>query len=237
MLTIYPIQSKITSQTIRDIYTHYIQPNANNEYKFRYETLPLHRNTGSWKWEGKDLPRVIALLEFDRFIVQHNIVSKKGLAVNGLDPEWDYIKSETIKEILYDEETENYDLHTLNLPEKDFDFVMVNQTLEHVYNPVLCLKNIYAHMRRGGILYLNVPVNSFLHGMPFHHYTGLTPVGLGTVVKAAGFRILTIGQWGNLEYLTHMHTSKEWPDYRRFNKAGLNDIDNPIITWIFAIKD
>ena len=71
---------------------------------------------------------------------------------------------------------------------------MLNQTLEHLYDPILCLNNVFNHMRTGGILYANVPAVNIPHLTPFHYYTGYTATGLGAVVKSAGFEILKIGQ-------------------------------------------
>ncbi len=228
---------KLTDRDIVMIYDQYLKPHMNDEYANRYVPLPMKKNHRSWRWEGKDLGRVIALLEFERFVVEHSISFKKGLAINGLDPEWRYLPRGNVARINYEANPEMYDLHTLDLGEKDFDFVMINQTLEHVYDPILCLANIYEHMSQDGILYINVPVTSIPHTTPFHHYTGYTPVGLGMVVKAAGFRILSIGQWGNLEYLRKMYDIYLWPDYRQLRNPGLNDFRYPVIAWIFATKE
>ena len=226
----------LSDNDINEIYNTFVKPNYNDEYKMRYVPLPLHKNNSSWRWEGKDLPRIFALLEFDRFVSMHHISCNKGLAINGLDPEWNYLPHKKIVQIEYTDDPKKYDLHILDLPEKNFDFVMVNQTLEHVYDPIRCLKNIYNHMVFRGILYLSVPANNIPHATPFHHYTGFTPVGLGAAVKAAGFKILSIGQWGNLEYLKKMFDTHSWPDYRQFKNPVINDMDCPVITWIFATK-
>lgn len=234
LFTNYGHSTIITDKDIQDIYTQFVKPNHTQEYKQRYMPLPLQRDNTSWRWEGKDFPRVIAVLEFERFVNEHGITSSKALAINGeFDPEWHYLT--TKQKFAIDYETDNHDLHTLELDQTDFDFVMVNQTLEHVYDPIRCLQNINKHMCSGGILYLNVPANSILHSVPFHHYTGYTPVGLGAVVKAAGFKILSIGYWGNWEYLKKMHESYSWPDYRQLKDTS-NDVDRPVIAWIFAMK-
>ena len=146
----------LTDADINEIYMTFVKPNYSDEYKMRYVPLPLHKNKLAWRWEGKDLPRVLALLEFERFIVKHKIHCNKGLALNGLNPEWDYLPHKKVVQIEYEKDPEKYDLHKLDLLEKDFDFVMVNQTLEHVYDPIKCLERIYDHMVPGGILYLNV---------------------------------------------------------------------------------
>lgn len=56
------------------------------------------------------------------------------------------------------------------------------------------------------------------------------------MIKLVGFDILKIGQWGNKEYLNVLY-SNGWSDYRYSNNPGLNEIDCPIITWCFAIKN
>lgn len=227
----------LTDIDIKKIYTTYVEPNNRVEYIHRYKYLPLHKNTiPDWPWEGKDYPRIIALLEFERFVCMNNITCKKGLAINTIDPEWHYLKAERIICIDYDKDRYNHDLHTFNIDDTDFDFVMVNQTLEHIYDPILCLKNIYKHMCSGGILYFNVPVNNIPHSTPFHYYTGYTPVGIGAVAQSAGFTILSIGQWGNWNYLKKMHETLSWPDYTYFNNTAVNDMQRPVITWIFARK-
>ncbi len=228
---------RLTDSDIQKIYNNYVKPNHNNENRYRYQVLPQSKNGDFWPWENKDLPRVIALLEFERFVKETNISYKKGLAINGLDPEWHYLPQENIVRIDYLQDPIKYGLHRLDLPDKNFDFVMVNQTFEHVYDPIRCLENIYKHMRPGGILYFNVPANTIPHDMPFHHYNAFTAVGIGAIVKAAGFKILTIGQWGNSEYLQEMHKTNSWPDYQEFEGPTINDMKYcAIIVWIFAVK-
>lgn len=239
LCTIYHIHTStlLTDQDINNLYKQYVKPYQVAENETRYVPLPMHKNILSWKWEGRDFPRVISLLEFERFIKEHTITSKKALAINGIDdPEWLCLPTTHIRGISY-EQDKRYDLHTFNLDEHDFDFVMVNQTLEHVYDPVLCLKNIYKHMKSGGILYFNVPANSVPHDTPFHHFTGFTPVGAGAVAKAAGFEILHIGQWGNQAFLHKMFETLNFLDYRSIeNDIGRNDFRYPVITWVFAQK-
>lgn len=222
---------------IKQIYNLYVKPNLNHEYRFRYKSLPLNKNPKFWPWENKDLPRVIATLEFERFTKTNHISCQKGLAINGIDPEWHYLKAAKIVTINYADDPEKYDLHNLDLPEKDFDFAICCQTLEHVYDPVSCVKNIYKHIKPGGILYLQVPGNNIPHSTPFHFYTGFTATGIGAIVQTAGFKILSIGHWGNLKYQKIMHETNSWPDYKIFKGAAINDLEcSPMITWVFACK-
>lgn len=226
----------ISEEEIRNLYAEFVKPNSFEEYKNRYVPLPFEKN-GQWRWENKDFARVVALLEFERSVKALGIFSEKALSINGEnDPEWLYVPTKKIVHINYEKDPQRYDLHTLDLPEKDFDFVMVNQTFEHVYDPIRCLENIYKHMRSGGILYLSVPSINMSHNAPFHFYTGFTPTALGAIAMLVGFKIVSIGQWGNSEYIQKMFATNDWPDYRQLNNPGFNDSNCPVIVWIFAIK-
>jgi SAM-dependent methyltransferase len=227
--------NRIPPEKIIEIYETYIKSNFTDEYKNRYVPLPVERNNKTWRWEGKDFPRVIALLEFERYVVKYNFNIDKLLAINGSsDPEFNYLagRIKTIYESNYEADTVRGDLHSLDLPINDFDFVMANQTLEHIYNPQQCLKNIKKHMKERGYLYINVPACNAPHSEPFHFFTGYTPMGLAAAAYQAGFKILEIGQWGNEEYLVKLWTRNPgWSDYTQLSNPGLNEIHNPVITW------
>ena len=228
----------IDNEGIKKIYTKHVAVNYTKKYLLRYIPLPLEKNSKDWKWEGKDFPRVISLLEFDKYIREHNLSFTKTLCINGSqDPEYEYVDCGGKTTIYYEDDPVNHDLHALNLNERDFDFIMLNQTIEHLYSPITCLQNVYKHMKSGGIMYANVPSNNIPHSTPYHYYTGLTPTGLGAITEAAGFKILSIGQWGNLDYLQKLYTLGKWPDYRMLNNPGINDFNNPVTTWIFAQKE
>lgn len=223
----------LTYSDISEMYQTFIKPKQTPEYLTRYLTLPFHLNNKRWKWENKDFPRVISLLEFQRFPLPS---FEKVLSFNGAnDPEYEFITYSQLKNYNYLDDMINYDLHTLNINEKDFDFCMCNQTLEHVYDPCLVLRNIYNHLKSGAIFYCNVPSINMAHDTPHHHYTGFTPTGLGCVVKQAGFEILDIGFWGNTEYINCMMNNNDWPDYQKVSRYS-SEPNKEVITWIFARK-
>jgi len=225
----------ISSQKIEEIYNNFIKINYTEEFKNRYIPLPLHKNNKRWRWEGKDFPRVISLLEFERLVEKYNFQIENLLVFNGLeDPELDYLEGRVKKiyNVEYDKNPEKGDLHALDLPIKDVDFVLINQTLEHIYNPQQCFKNILKHMKTGGFLYTNVPACNVPHSEPYHYFTGYTPMGLAATAYQSGLKILEIGQWGNLEYLIKLWTRNPgWSDYAQLSNPGLNEIHNPVITW------
>lgn len=225
----------ISNNEIEEIYNNYVKINYTAEYDTRYKELPFQFNNKNWKWEFKDFPRVISLLEFKRYMEKYNFNFENILTFGGCnDPELEYVKYKNLINIDYDDNPINSDAHTFKL-DKNFDFTMINQTIEHLYNPIKAIKNIYNHLNYGGIFYANVPTNNIPHSEPYHYYTGITPVGLGVMAKLAGFKILEIGQWGNKEYLNKIYDIDDWIDYRRMEN-NINDKRCPIITWILAQK-
>lgn len=230
----------ITHQEIQEIYNKFIIINYTEEYKNRYIDLPIEKNNKYWKWENKDFPRVISLLEFEKFIEKYNFNIENLLIFNGLnDPELEYLdgRIKNIDNIEYENDTINNDLHSLNLIKKDYDFVCLHQTLEHIYNPQQCLSNIKDHMKSDGYLYINVPACNIPHSEPYHYFTGYTPMGIAAIAFQLDFEILEIGQWGNIEYLTKLwNRNPSWCDYTQLINPGLNEIENPAITWALLKK-
>ena len=225
----------LTGNDIRHIYRDYVLVNNTPEYLNRYVPLPLERNDKAWKWEGKAFPRVIAVMEFERLVREYTIQPKRLLVCNGPgDPEREYIQPETTIAVSYDEGSGANDLHTLDLPERDFDLVLLAQTLEHLYHPILALRQLFRHMVPGGYLFVSASVINIHHSTPLHHYMGFTPTGMGCVCRAAGFDILHIGQWGNAKYIELMFATQFWPDYRQLGDSLQNEFGNPADAWVLA---
>lgn len=218
------------------IYKKFVLPKQNKEYLERYSELPLHKNNSSWRWENKDFPRVIAVLEFEKFMEEKKFEFNHTLSFNSIgDPEFDFINKKYSTDYFYLNDPNSFDLHSFNLEKKDFDFFMINQTLEHVYDPCLVLRNVHGHLKTDGIFYCNVPAFNMSHDTPHHHYVGFTPTGLGCIVKQAGFEILDIGFWGNTEYINYMMNNNDWPDFTKI-KNYKSEINKEVICWIFAKK-
>lgn len=223
---------------IINLYRQYMINYCNSNFLNKYNNFPLNRNNHLWwNWEGKDFPRVISLLEFEDYSKKYCFYSKKLLTINGKnDPELLYIKKENQIDIEYSSDINKYDLHNMDLEQKDFDFVILNQTIEHLYNPNICMKTLNNHMVKDGLLYINAPSINIPHDTPFHYYTGITPIGLITMFIDNGFEVLDAGQWGNTEYVIKLFSEKRWPDYRMLNNPGINEINCPVICWVLGRK-
>ena len=109
----------MTNKEIHDIFDKHVKSNYTKEY-----------NNKNWKWENKDFPRIISLLEFDRYMRKYDFHFDNVLSFNGLgDPEYEYFKYNKRYDYQYKDDVEKYDLHNIDLDKKDFDFCMANQVL------------------------------------------------------------------------------------------------------------
>jgi len=184
-----------------------------------------------------DFPRVASLFDFEDWIQKYHLKKVNSLLSTSKDDiELTYLEVDYIEFCEYQYGTN--DLHTLNLKKKDFDFVIFNQTLEHLYNPFLAMKTLYDHLKPGGYLYTTVPTINIPHMMPFHFW-GITPLGLCMLSKSVGFEICECGQWGGYSYLGYMFTYGEWPGHEVvFNPNGI--IENSELcqaqTWVLIQK-
>ena len=181
-----------------------------------------------------DFPRALTLMDFVEWIDSLDIRRPRSLLTTNLgDPELVYLDAARITGWVYDG-AERGDLHRLHeeaLDGEPFDFVLLGQTLEHLYNPLLALTNLRAKMEKGGYLFTSVPSLNIQHLTPLH-FQHLTPMGLATLLLQAGFEIIHIGQWGNLQYETQLLSTLWWPSYSTLGPQHVaNDRDHPVQVW------
>jgi len=206
----------------------------------KYVSLPVQHDNKKWRWRGKSFPRIISLLEFREYMLEYNRTFDDVLSFNGdSDPEYEYLNYNNRHNYNYD--GVNNDLHCFDIKKKDFDFAMLNETLEHLYDPIRAVKNVYKHLIVSGMIFASVPADNRPHGEPSHFYTGITATGLGAIMKLAGFDILKLGQWGNSEYF-HAESNrrlkrKTWPDFTYSAEPGYNQRTHPVQAWCLAIKN
>jgi hypothetical protein len=197
-----------------------ILPNNNTDY--------LTRHLKNLEFKNFSYHRKWSLLEFRRFVKKYNLSSDHCVNFNGEDPECKELPTEKLTILNFDDKSQENDLHTINY--KDFcDFIIVSQTLEHVYNPFKCVKNIFEMLETGGCFYTSVPTINRLHGYPFNFTTGFTPSGLMMLLVENGFEILEVGQWGNRKYISKLFKSRLWST-EKFLKKGithLGDLKSP----------
>lgn len=205
-----------------------------DDYFKKWELITIHDQPENlkWRWIGKDYPRVPCLLEFESYVKKYNLHAKTILSEND-DPEIEFLPHDELYLIPYTPDLN--DLHSLKLPRDNFDFVLLGQTLEHLYDPLRCLTNLYAHMAPGGYLFTNVPTFNVPHVTPIH-FQHIFPDGLSLLMYRAGFEIIEIGQWGNRDYARMMVNGHTWPDINAMQKPIVNDRGFPVNTWSLVRK-
>ena len=199
-----------SEKEVVEIYNNHIKRDDSyyNKSHKRYFELS---DSDKKKFFNIDFPRVASIFDFKDWIEKYDLKNVESiLSTYRDDYELEYVNSKSITYVEYGENGQN-DLHTLNIEKKDFDFIIVNQTFEHLYNPFLCVRNLFDHLKPGGYLYTTAPTINIPHMVPFHFW-GITPIGLCILGKSAGFEICECGFWGNLEYLNYIFTQGRWPN-------------------------
>jgi SAM-dependent methyltransferase len=82
-----------------------------------------------------------------------------------------------------------YDGSTFPLGDVNYDAVLCNQVLEHVFNPHKFLSELARVLKPGGRLLLTVPFVSDEHEQPFD-WARYTTFGLRAMLERQGFRVL-----------------------------------------------
>jgi SAM-dependent methyltransferase len=161
------------------------------------------------KYDRYDFPRIASLFDYKEWIEKHNLKHvSKLLSTCENDLELEHITFDQITVCDY-EKDQKYDLHTMSLDEKDYDLIIFNQTIEHLYNPFVAMKNLYDHLKPGGYLYTTVPIINIPHIVPFHFW-GVYPIGLCALSASVGFEVLECGYWGNLNYINSIFSLNGW---------------------------
>jgi SAM-dependent methyltransferase len=144
----------------------------------------------------------------------------------------EFIKSTTIVRLPYPQ----YDLHTISSHYTNaFDFFLFSQTLEHLQNPFAAVKSIFDTLKPGGYCFTSVPTINIPHSTPYH-YGGYNPMGLAVMFVNAGFEIIEMGQWGNLEYIKQIFTQFSWVGFKTLNRDGrvINEENNVCQCWVLV---
>lgn len=226
----------LTENEIQYLYKKYIEkPQAYHKRLIEasdYEELEISK---VWDAKGKDAPRLFSILDFQVWITKYNIQPKNLLYTCEDDPELlclPPIEKKTC--IPYEGNDVGYDLHVLNLEEKSFDFVLLNQTLEHLYNPGKMMENIWNHMEPGGYFFTSVPTVNIPHNTPIH-FQHFYPIGLVTLALQYNFEVVELGYWGNQDYILKIFDKFNWPSIYELQTLE-NDIKHPVACWCLLRK-
>lgn len=97
------------------------------------------------------------------------------------------------------------DLHDLPIEDREYDFVLCTEVLEHVGDPAMVLSELGRVVVPGGKLLLTTPFVIELHEEPNDYYR-YTPYALRRLVEGAGLNVESIrpltGWWSMLAHTT-----------------------------------
>ena len=224
---------------IKTLWDSKVRPS--DEYLQRSEHFrELYRENGVENFnEYADFPRVMAILDFIIWMKKHSLSHPKRLLSTCVeDPEMTLLHPETVVEYRFDAGgVMNGDLHLLDSADigVDFDMALFAQTLEHLWDPLLSVKNLFGKLRYGGYIFTSVPTLNIQHMTP-NHYQHFTPMGLAMLFINAGFEVVEIGQWGNLDYEVKLLRTLQWPKWSDLDQPVVNQREHPCACWILARK-
>ena len=194
----------LSADDVERLYADKVAVNNDDAYLRRYDKFDFRSRFGEMV-DRVDFPRLITVLEFERLIAKHAIVAERVLMLNGGpdgDPELAYLEHRHVDRADDDDDPARFDLHCPSFDRSDYDFAILSQTLEHLYNPGLAVAELYDALAPGGYVWASLPTVSQQHSLPHHFTTGLTPIGIACLFAHAGFEVVEVGQWGNNDYVS-----------------------------------
>lgn len=203
----------LSEDDVVGLYADKVAVNDDDAYLGRYRGFDFRSRFGELV-DRVDFPRLITVLEFERIVARHSIVAERVLMLNGGadgDPELAYLDYRDIDRADYEEDPARFDLHHPQFDRSDYDFAVLSQTLEHLYDPALAVANLFAALTPGGYVWASVPTVSQLHSIPHHFITGFTPIGAACLFAHAGFEVVEVGQWGNSDYVSQTFALGTFP--------------------------
>jgi SAM-dependent methyltransferase len=118
---------------------------------------------------------------------------------------------------------------------KQYDLVIAEQVLEHVFWPYRAVKNVYDSLRPGGYFLVSTPFLVRVHNDPVD-CSRWTELGLKHLLAEGGFPLeyIETGSWGNRACVVDNLAS--WVEYRPGEHSLVNEPELPYHVWARAKK-
>ena len=209
------LRNLLSADDVVRLYADRVAVNDDPAYLGRYDKFDFRSRFGAMV-DRVEFPRLITLLEFERLVTKHAIAAERVLMLNGGadgDPELAYLDHRHVDRADYDEDPARFDLHSPQFDRSDYDFAILSQTLEHLYDPGLAVAQLFTALAPGGYVWASVPTVSQLHSIPHHFITGFTPIGVACLFAHAGFEVVEVGQWGNNDFVSQTFALGIFPTF------------------------
>lgn len=164
-----------------------------------------------------DYPRLAIIAAFAEYVKEVPELASDGfLSVLSFSPglELGLVRPRLLEECRYEENGSKCDLHEIlgsSLRNAPFDFTLISQTVEHLYDPPLAIARLYDLLAPGGMLFVSMPAWNIEHMLPSHQQ-GLLPCGIFALLRNAGFELARLGWYGSEAY-SHalVQPGGDWP--------------------------
>ena len=118
-----------------------------------------------------------------------------------------------------------------------YDFVILDQVLEHIANPDKAIHEVYRVLKRGGWLINTTPFLVQVHSSP-HDYWRFTKEGMEVLLTE--FSKVIVKSWGNKETAIYHLKIGSWPTTKEIRESGLFNLENqdnyPYVIWSYSRK-
>lgn len=179
-----------------------------------------HRGTFGPAFRRMAYPRVVSLCDFAARIAPE-VPDGATIAVvsGGADePELRLLSGREVAVLSYDDDA-RFDLgRDWNDTYGAFDFVLCNQVLEHVFDPLRAMRNLARITKPGGAVYVSIPTINKVHGLPDFYSAGYYPTWLEQAFAHASLEPKHISFWGSRKYLSGFH----WPTEKELRRGFHN---------------
>jgi len=174
--------------------------------------------------------RVVMYRETEAYLRNLDFRSMDSLEVSG--NQWKNFGFKSYRNTEYPE----YDLCASPLEREIFNFVIVEQVLEHVPNPRHAVENVWQMLRAGGYVLVSTPFLIRIHNFG-QDYTRWSEKGLKNLLIEGGFAGETIhtGAWGNRACAKA--NFEDWVPWIPWFDSLENQPEFPIHVWAFARKE
>ena len=180
---------------------------------------------------------------FDNFSKKVNLKNKVAIEIGGCEGTIRNILEKFGVDYQIAGEYPQIDIHHLPYQGNSFDFLILDQVLEHVEKPWIAVEEVFRVLKPGGICIATAPFLYGYHPSP-KDYFRYTPDGWRSLFSK--FEILEADGWGNVELVKitlnpaviNTHLGHTIPVDEALKKKLLesNDRKNYFVTWCIARK-